>query len=216
MASKNSDLHQSQEKIDRSKRKLAQAGGLVVPAILTLANRPAWAGMECTPSGFTSGLIGSNVQGLVGGNTNWKTAAEWHNSGNWASWSTSFGRISYNSTTFKFHKVPNNGTYNFTGWNGTNEKTLAQVQAVETSTFKLLLKSVTGVSISGLSIYDALASSNTCTANIAASVLNNAVETLPFEVSDAYANNGQNLLPGSTKTWCEFLEYFYSPDSGCV
>jgi hypothetical protein len=46
MASKNPDSHQSEEKIDRSKRKLTQAGGLAVPAILTLASRPAWVSLN--------------------------------------------------------------------------------------------------------------------------------------------------------------------------
>jgi hypothetical protein len=79
MASKNPDSQQPEQKIDRSKRKLTQAGGLAVPAILTLANRPAWGTDICTPSGFDSvnapGALASQATPLR--NEKWLTPSAW-------------------------------------------------------------------------------------------------------------------------------------------
>ena len=48
---------ESEAAVDQSKRKFAKTGLLAAPAILTLANKPAWAGYRCTLSGQLSGNL---------------------------------------------------------------------------------------------------------------------------------------------------------------
>ncbi len=79
MSSKKTDIPETQEKIDRSKRKITQRG-LAVPAILTLASRSAWGTNMCTPSGFdsinTAGALVSNA-GMPIANDNWLPPSGW-------------------------------------------------------------------------------------------------------------------------------------------
>lgn len=79
MSSKITDIPETQEKIDRSKRKITQRG-MAVPAILTLASRSAWGANMCTPSGFDSinaaGALASNA-GMPTANPNWRTPSQW-------------------------------------------------------------------------------------------------------------------------------------------
>lgn len=78
MSSTNTDIPETQEKIDRSKRKITQRG-LAVPAILTLASRSAWGADICTPSGFDSfNAPGALVSKAVNRpNPNWLTPSQW-------------------------------------------------------------------------------------------------------------------------------------------
>lgn len=203
MSSKKTDIPETQEKIDRSKRKITQ-GGLVVPAILTLANRPAWGADLCTPSGFESAQTGIASHTTYVVNPNWLTPDLWKskNATTSPAWPSSYGKLTWNLNA----ATPKFGEVDISYWSGSSNKTKSQIGSVNPSVPLWLFSSlVPGYPDVNLTLYDAL--SQSWVKFIVASKFNETIAPLPFSVDEAIA-------AGPTSTW--WNNFFASFYANCV
>jgi hypothetical protein len=200
MASKNPDLHQSKEKIDHSKRKLSQVGGLVVPVVLTLANRPAWGMNKCTPSGFDSAQAGIASATTFAGDTHWLTPAQWAttNATTSPAWPSGYGKLHLSDpiSPVKYSEVDINY------WPGTSAKMKTAVNSALGTKKWLFSSLVSSYSNPDLTIYDAL--STPWAKYIVASFFNGTIAALPYDIHEAISAG-----PNSS-WWNDFFDSFYN------
>ncbi|WKJ91515.1 hypothetical protein QZJ86_05110 [Methylomonas montana] len=185
MTVKDKDMIQTDESsdgkrvVDHSRRSFAKLSSAVVPAVLTLANRSAWATDQCTQSGFASAwAAASHVTSQA--NAKWLKPNQWFALGTWPTPST---------TTFPYRKVTyrtSNDDYDSIDspplWPG--QKDLDEVTNAESAGWIILAKTACPWSQdlsnnSTLTLYTALNNSNSVVAYWIASLMNNRLEPFP-------------------------------------
>lgn len=162
--------------VDHSRRSFAKLSSTVVPAVLTLANRSAWATDQCTQSGFASAwAAASHVTSQA--NAKWLKPDQWFALATWPTPST---------TTFPYRKATyNDNSGKFTSGDGLwagSSKTLSDIQGYEGSGWIILADTAcpwgAGSIDNNLTVYTALSGTG-IVAYWIASLMNNRLEPFP-------------------------------------
>lgn len=170
------ELSEGKQAVDHSRRSFAKLSSTVVPAVLTLANRSAWATDQCTQSGFASAWAAASYV-TSQKNTLWKKPSDWYNLSTWPTPSTAtfpYRKATYNENSGKFSS--GDGL-----WSGAS-KTLSDIQGYEGSGWIILADTAcpwaAGSIDNNLTVYTAL-SGSTIVAFWIASLMNNRLEAFP-------------------------------------
>lgn len=185
MTVKDKDMIQADESsdgkrvVDQSRRSFAKLSSAVVPAVLTLANRSAWATDQCTQSGFASAwAAASHVTSQA--NAKWLKPDQWFALATWPTPSTTtfpYRKVTYNSNNDNYDSIDSHEL-----WPG--QKSLTFVTNAESAGWVILAKTACPWSLdisnnNTLTLYTALNNTNSIVAYWIASLMNNKLEVFP-------------------------------------